>query len=238
MATIKLPGVYMIRNKNNNKVYIGQSSDIRNRWKRYRWAVNSDKSYDETTRPVVLAMRAEGIENFEFSIICSNNAMQDKLIRLAVEEEYIMKYQSYDNRYGYNISAGNEPYIMYRTNFRREQKTVEKMNRANPVFLFDITNRNTLLYLSGAKGIGDDLGYDKDVMSHSIKRGSLINKRYYIIPADYKARHELLEKLRVKKTQNTDQSTRAQSHSANTFAKYELVVSYIDLVAIEFGYGE
>ncbi len=237
MSAIKISGVYMIRNKLNGKVYIGESVDIRRRWNLYKWASVSDKNYPETTRAITKAIRSDGIENFEFSILQSGENMKDKFNRLAVEAEYIMNYQSYNSEFGYNQTTGNEPYLI--NDIPRVQSTKEKLKRATPVFLFNIETRNTLLYLSGAKGVGDDLGYNKDVMSHSVKRGSLIENKYYIIPADYKLRHNLLEKLRIKKTQNFDKSAKAQSKSGNTFKKYEAVVAYIDLIAFEtFGFSE
>ena len=237
MPTVKISGVYKIRNKINNKVYIGQSIDIRHRWNLYKWGATSTKNYPETTRAITRAIREDGIENFEFTILRCDDTMKDVYNRLAVEAEYIMNYRSYDPEFGYNQTVGNEPYLF--NDLPRIQSTQEKLKRAKPVFLFDIETRNTMFYFTGAKGVGDELGYGKDVMSHTVQRGSLIDNRYYVIPANYKERHKILEKLRVKKTQNTNQSTKAQSKSGNAFRKYELVVAYIDLVALEtFGFDE
>jgi GIY-YIG catalytic domain protein len=232
MARIKLPGVYMIRNKLNNKVYIGESTDIPNRFKRYRWAVNSSANYAEVTRPITMAMRQDGIENFEFRILKSGPEYKDRYLRLQTEIEYIYEYQSYDGRFGYNETKGGESGPIT----SRTQSTKERTKRSKAVFLYDTETQNTQLYFSGAKGVGVDLGFGKDVMSHTVKRGSLLLDRYYVIPVSYTERHELLEKLRVKKTQNTDQPARAQAHSAKAFARYELAVTYIDLIAYEY-YG-
>ena len=87
MSAIKISGVYMIRNKLNGKVYIGESVDIRRRWNLYKWASVSDKNYPETTRAITKAIRSDGIENFEFSILQSGENMKDKFNRLAVEAE-------------------------------------------------------------------------------------------------------------------------------------------------------
>lgn len=232
MSKIKLPGVYMLRNKLNGKVYIGESSDISNRFKRYRWAVNSTAAYAEVSRPITIAMRQDGIDNFEFKILKAGPEYKDKYLRLQTEIEYIYEYKSYDNRFGYNETKGGESGPIA----SRTQTTKERTKRSKAVFLYDTKNQSALLYFSGAKGVGDDLGYSKDVMSHTLHRGSLLADRYYIIPANYKDRHKLLEKLRIKKTQNENQPLRAQSHSANAFRKYELIVTYIDLISYEY-YG-
>ena len=69
MARNKVPGIYMIRNNINGLIYIGESKDIRTRWSKYKWAVNSTSNYKETKRQLVLDMRKYGIENFEFTIL-------------------------------------------------------------------------------------------------------------------------------------------------------------------------
>lgn len=230
----KIPGVYMIRNKITGKIYIGQSNDIPKRWKHYAWAATSSKDYVETTRPLVVDMRNIGMDNFEFSILDSSDAMADRDTRLAREAMLIEYYHATDPDVGYNLSEGYES-IRYGSDVR-EQRFLERIKRAYPVFLHDTVTGNTLLYYTGAKGVGEDFGYGKDVMSHTVSRGSLFNDRYYIIPARYDDRHKVLEKLRVKKTENTDQLLRAQSHSRNAFNKYAVAVAYIDLIAEEW-YG-
>lgn len=232
MAKTKLPGVYMLRNKLNGKVYIGESTDISNRFKRYRWATKSTKDYAEVNRPITNALRQDGIENFEFKILESGPEYNDRYLRSKTEIEYIYKYQSYDETLGYNITKGGEsgPKIP------RRQSTKERIKRAKAVFLYDTKTTDTQLYFSGAKGVGIDLGFGKDVVSHTVKRGSLMLNRYYVIPANYKERHEILEQLRVKKTQNSCKYPKLKATLAESFAKYELVVSYIDLISYEY-YG-
>ena len=54
-------GIYLIRNKINNKVYIGQSIDIEGRWKDHK--VRKDES------AIHLAIQKYGVENFEFEVL-------------------------------------------------------------------------------------------------------------------------------------------------------------------------
>lgn len=221
MAKI-LCGIYMIRNKLNGKVYIGQSKDILKRWKYYEWAAKTTYNYNDTRRPIIVDMRKFGMENFEFSVLNSSKEMKDGQTRAIAEFNYIIQYRANDSRYGYNGSCGLDPYLDFDNPRPRKQKFKERIKRAKPVFLYDTYDRSCMLYLGGAKAVGDEFGYGKDVMSHTVKRGSLFMERYYLIPADTAQRKELIEKLRKKKVEAPTQKphTRVQSTEAyNAFLK-------------------
>lgn len=92
-------GIYMIQNKVNNKMYIGQAVDIERRWGDHRHGlanrcnenrhfINAWKSYEE--------------ENFEFTILleCEESDLN------MYEEYYIFELMTYDHRVGYNKTYG------------------------------------------------------------------------------------------------------------------------------------
>lgn len=84
-------GIYAIRNKINNKIYIGRSTDIERRWKTHlRDAKKGDMC------KIHVAMRKLGIDNFYLDIIeeCNVNELNQK------EQFYIELYNSWHN--GYN----------------------------------------------------------------------------------------------------------------------------------------
>lgn len=85
-------GIYKITNTINNKVYIGQSSNIEERWKKHRYA-NDDFTIHK-------AIRKYGIENFTFSILeeCSKEYLNDR------EVYWINYYNSLEE--GYNMIPG------------------------------------------------------------------------------------------------------------------------------------
>lgn len=60
----KIQGIYKIRNCINGKVYIGQSINIKNRWKAHKDNITTIYNH-----PLYNAFRKYGISNFEFSII-------------------------------------------------------------------------------------------------------------------------------------------------------------------------
>lgn len=84
-------GIYAIKNKINDKVYIGRSTDIRRRWVTHL----NDARKGETSK-IHIAMRELGIENFYLEVLeeCSLQELNDK------EQYYIDLYDSWHN--GYN----------------------------------------------------------------------------------------------------------------------------------------
>ena len=92
----KICGIYMIQNKINGKIYIGQSKDIYNRWTSHK---NSSKN---PKYPIHFAINSLGKENFSFSILekCNKSELNYR------ECFYIKLYHSVDNDFGYNLLQG------------------------------------------------------------------------------------------------------------------------------------
>lgn len=91
-------GIYKIENQVNQKVYIGQSTNISTRWRRHRSEANNlNNSY-----PLYCAMRKYGLENFSFEIIeeCSKEDLDSR------ERYWIKEFDSYYN--GYNQTSGGQ----------------------------------------------------------------------------------------------------------------------------------
>lgn len=84
-------GTYMIKNKKTGQIYIGQSSNIEQR-------------FDLHCRisPIDLAIGNEGVDNFDFIII--EEVSKDKLLER--ERYWIDFYNAYENEYHYNLSSG------------------------------------------------------------------------------------------------------------------------------------
>ena len=93
-------GIYKITNKVNNKVYIGQSSDIKRRWKDHKiTAFNpKDRGYDY---PLYRAIRKYGLDNFDFDILeeCSQDDINER------EIFYVKEYNAHGDG-GYNQDDG------------------------------------------------------------------------------------------------------------------------------------
>lgn len=92
-------GIYKITNKINNKVYIGQSIDIKQRWRAHIYAANQHQDTH-----LYRAINHYGLENFVFEIIevlePNRNLLDDR------EKYWINYYDSYNT--GYNSTLGGQ----------------------------------------------------------------------------------------------------------------------------------
>lgn len=89
-------GIYIIKNKINGKIYIGQSRNIAKRWNTHlNTATNLNKK--EYDYPLYRAMRKYGKENFSFEVLeeCSIDQLNEK-------EEYWINYYNTLGINGYN----------------------------------------------------------------------------------------------------------------------------------------
>lgn len=98
MKNKKISGIYIITNKQNNKSYIGQSSDIYKRWKKHKQEKNNFENHSELYED----MRKYGLSNFTFKIL----EITPLLYTLDYKEiYYIKKYNTYIPN-GYNKTHG------------------------------------------------------------------------------------------------------------------------------------
>lgn len=102
-------GIYYIKNKLNNKYYIGQSINM---YKRLLFHIN--KSKDANYQHIHRAINKDGIENFEFAIIVyiifdDQNEIKNKLDFL--EKFYIKKYKCF-GKDGYNATVGGDKGVL------------------------------------------------------------------------------------------------------------------------------
>ena len=100
LGTKEICGIYKITNKENKMCYIGQSRNIK---ERFREHIKCGLGIDTpAANKLYKAMRKEGIDNFTFELLeeCSSQFLDEK------EAFYISLYNSYD--YGYNSNHGNK----------------------------------------------------------------------------------------------------------------------------------
>ena len=145
MAKEKISGIYKITAKHNNKIYIGQSIDIYERWKSHWKQVNNgDSSYIHN------AMRKYGKNGFVFEIIekCSQDVINER------EKYWIEYYDSYNN--GYNLTIGGEG--VKGKVYSEDEKEIMRMksfkaNKSKSVLQID-TNGNIIKEWRSCKEIG------------------------------------------------------------------------------------
>ena len=99
MSYKKITGIYMIKCKINNKVYIGQSKNIKKRFSYHRSALNRNNHDNDLLQN---DWNKYGQDYFEFNIIveCEEHKLNE------LEREYINEYKSCD--FSYNMTFGKD----------------------------------------------------------------------------------------------------------------------------------
>ena len=119
----RIIGVYQIKNKINQMLYIGSSSNVQQRWKNHKQRYK-DINSKEYNKKLYQAIREYGIDNFEFSILeeCSLDALHE------LEKYYINLLET--EKYGYNISYGYENHNKALLNDIRERYNNKESKRS------------------------------------------------------------------------------------------------------------
>lgn len=109
---MQICGIYKITNLVNQKVYIGKSKNIRERWNAHirdsnvsedKWVAN----IRGVNTPLHRAIRKYGTNNFAFEIIeeCPEPALNDR------EKYWIKYYNTFRTENGYNCTLGGDGYV-------------------------------------------------------------------------------------------------------------------------------
>ena len=110
--------IYMHKNKINNKVYIGQTSqNPSKRWDNGKGYITSPKFYN--------AIQKYGWDNFEHIILYTNLTLEEANQK---EKELINHFHSTEDTFGYNITSGGK-------NFHHNEQTKRKIGKANSIAL-------------------------------------------------------------------------------------------------------
>ena len=126
--------IYVIQNTVNNKIYIGQTNNIRVREKAHKRNALKYKS------PLYNSMKSHGTDKFKmFSILECNTPEETDIM----ERHYIALYQTQNRAFGYNISAGGRVSEMhnYHSNNRNSSAklTEEEVTEIRKLFLSKMT---------------------------------------------------------------------------------------------------
>jgi len=95
--------VYLHKNKINNKIYIGITSQMPEQ----RWGSNG-RNYKSSPH-FYSAIQKYGWDNFEHKILFTNLTKEEACLK---EQELIKKYNSTNRAYGYNSTSGGEIFSM------------------------------------------------------------------------------------------------------------------------------
>lgn len=183
----KVSGIYRIRNLLDNKVYIGLSSNINQRFIQHK----TDSKSMINDKPLHNAIRKYGIENFEFSIIeyCDISKLSDK------EKFWIEFYNSTDRDCGYNLHGGGQ------SNIEVSSETREKLRNAqqNKIPIVKLNRFGSFIerYESvNHASKSNDFNYPSDIYKMAIKKikCKYIKNYIYVTEDDYISGDYLIDK--------------------------------------------
>lgn len=121
-------GIYKIVNKINNKVYIGSATDIKKRWRDHKWYLNHNIHHNSYLQS---SWNKYGKESFDFLLILLCEI--DEL--LILEKDNIIKYNAFDNKYGYNVNDPEHSFLNRKHTEETKQKlSFQKLGSKNPMF--------------------------------------------------------------------------------------------------------
>ena len=148
-------GIYKIENLINGKVYIGQSTDIKDRWHRHKLYAKKQYSNDGKRyyQHLYNAMRKYGLNNFSFEVLeeTSEEELDDAAIRLCCKGE--------------RFSAGN-----YRFSYHKQPLIfTAKRHSTTPLYKIDTNNFNKITYYRSIKEAATDNNCCESTIHHRLK---------------------------------------------------------------------
>lgn len=151
----------MIKNKINNRIYVGQSKDIYSRWYKHKKFLTKQTHHNRELQKDWLDY---GENNFSFSILeqCDETKLNER------ESYWINQCKSFDE--GYNLDIGGDGL----TGYKHTNDEILKMRLIqNPMVVLEFdTNFNFIReWIGGVSHIGKETGYTvssikKDVNTH------------------------------------------------------------------------
>ena len=196
----KICCIYMLKNKLNGKVYIGQTVDYYRRMNEYK---NRKSSSSKSSKYVIMQeIEKYGFDNFESSILkeCEKEEL-DKY-----EMFYISKYKSYVKSYGYNSFHLNKKKKqtlsketrkkMSKSHSGLKEESDTKRKKSNKVYAI---RGKTFIISDSGKLLGDYLGKSKDYIKNCLRQPSSVDG-YLVYYADSNKRAEIKLKMLSKRS--------------------------------------
>lgn len=170
-------GIYKITNLINNKVYIGLSTNIKERWRAHRSRPFQKKSH-QYNYYLYRAIRKYGLENFSFEVVeeCQKEELGEK------EIYWINYYHSNDEQFGYNRTSVGEQARTSSKITEDEAKEIQeyllysKMSQADLGEKYNISQRSISYINTGTTWYNPNLNYP--LRTESI----LLQEKKYICP--------------------------------------------------------
>ena len=162
--------VYMLINRVNGKIYIGQTFNFDGRMSHYRSTIQRGKKY--ATRPIDKAIMKYGFDAFDIRILASKETdpnIENDYYRSRLESEFIRSYDSMNPDIGYN-SLLDDTHVR---GFKRKSvkhKPLTKILKSDPIIIYDIDDESVCMYL-GKRSFAAAIGKDRSIIARCVKNG-------------------------------------------------------------------
>lgn len=157
-------GIYKITNLLNNKVYIGQSRNISERWRSHR------TKYQTQDYPLYRAIRKYGIDNFSFEVIeeCEIDKLNDR------EIYWIAYYNANNKNNGYNLTEGGSSVSPLKLTQEDVLQIIKYLSttvisQQDLAQMFNVSQRTISSINTGETWIQEDINYP-------IRKSGIVNK--------------------------------------------------------------
>lgn len=120
-------GIYCIKNKINNKSYIGKSINIYDRIRVHKSTLRSGTHENEHLQR---SYNKYGEDNFDFFVLVENDNFSDSDL-IEVERLYILLFQTNNELFGYNKTSGGQGGCMGYQHNKETKELISKHNSQN-----------------------------------------------------------------------------------------------------------
>lgn len=144
-----MKGIYAIQNKINKKMYIGMTTDFKDRIEYHLWELRNNKHHSIKLQR---AFNKYGEDNFEYYVLeemkeSTSNQLAEK------ERDYIKKYDTYNN--GYNCSLGGEKEKGYTPSQEAIRKLIIRNKTTKPMLGKHLSQKSKDKISKANKGKGN-----------------------------------------------------------------------------------
>ena len=165
--------IYKVTDMTNGKIYIGESSNIIDRFSSYRTAARG--RIRPPMNAIYTAVYEKGIDNFIFKILVSQDddpQLTDVHYRRKLEAEYIAKYNATDPAIGYNRMNETSGYIGSsgrKKGFKTSTGT--KLIKSEPLLAYSHKDGSVMMFMN-SQSCAEILGFtDRAIIIRCMHNG-------------------------------------------------------------------
>ena len=189
--------IYKITNIINNKIYIGQTINLKNRIKDYK---NKKPNKAKNKYHMIYVINKFKFENFEFTIIDSADSKEELLKK---EIYYISKFDSTNEKIGYNRKAGGKGGCMNKKSKKKmsisstghKHTEATKIKKSKSILVY---KNNKVYKYYGAKVFAETINRASSNVTRAIRKGIYVN-RFLCFYEDIDERNQIAKTIDMKR---------------------------------------